>query len=163
MSLQDLFEAPLQGNTILLHVVMLNSSLNSCFCFFQGILQDVEHRHFWLKDLFGQDICEDIKDAEILLRSIMSAPGVPKLIPIYNGLFMPSLPHATGNCIFSVCNSSISIRYNNLYQFLETLSFHRAGRYTTFNLTSTYPIFSQPRPPPFWIEFVKVGLFQCTF
>jgi hypothetical protein len=82
----------------------------------RGILFDIEHNGFWLKE-WGQrpqQVDEAIRIASELVAS------TPKLIPVYKHRMIPSEPHLAGNPVFSVHQTDIIYYGLDLRDYLRT-------------------------------------------
>jgi hypothetical protein len=69
----------------------------------QGVLFDVEHNGFWLKEWGSRP--DTLTDALRVTSEYVSA--APRLIPIYAHRMMPAEPHSPGNPVFSVHQTDI--------------------------------------------------------
>ena len=80
-----------------------------------GILFDIEHNAFWMKD-FGERP-DDLQTALDIATTHIGK--MPKLIPIYAHRFMPDDPHKAGNPVFSIHQTDIIYYGRDLEDYLE--------------------------------------------
>jgi hypothetical protein len=69
----------------------------------QGILFDIEHSGFWLRDWGPRP--DSLAEACQIASDLIAA--APKLIPIYGHRMIPDEPHLPGNPVFSVHQTDI--------------------------------------------------------
>jgi hypothetical protein len=112
---------------------------------FDGICFDIEHNDFWL-DEWG-DRPSDLKAAfEIARRAYQQAPV---LIPIFSHRYIPSIPHDSGNPIFSVYQTDIIYYGADLLDYLENDFGSKSGP-----ANHIFP--SSPRQIPFWSKLAEM-------
>ncbi len=81
----------------------------------EGILFDVEHNAFWMKDWGPRPV--DLQAAFTI--ATMHIGNAPKLIPVYSHRYMPDRPHEAGNPVLSVHQTDIIYYGLDLEDYLE--------------------------------------------
>lgn len=81
----------------------------------EGMLFDIEHNSFWYAQ-WG-DKPSELEEAFSICKDRFKA--VPRLVPIYSHRYIPSIPHESGNPIFSVYQTDIIYYGEDLKEYFN--------------------------------------------
>jgi hypothetical protein len=107
----------------------------------EGICYDIEANHFWL-DRWGPRP-DSLDEACAVAR--WHVEQAPKLIPLYSHRYLPDMPSAAGNPIFSVYQTDIILYGADLPAYLAA----------EFGVPNPYPPPDRPRWIRLWSELVE--------
>jgi len=108
---------------------------------YEGIRFDVENNNFWLP-AWGERPTDAEARSEIVRQAILEAP---RLVPVFSHRFVPNVPNANGNPVFSVHQTDIIYYGNDLADY-----FHRE-----FGVPLPGWAARAPRPIRFWDEALE--------
>jgi hypothetical protein len=113
---------------------------------FDGIAFDIRMNHYW-RSAWGVRPPSVESAVDIAMNYLRQAPV---LIPIYAHVYVPSYPHLEGNPIFSVYQTDIIHRGEDLAEYLLWLSRDESQQ------NEEPPVFSDTyRYIPFWTDMAR--------
>lgn len=108
----------------------------------EGILFDIRHNNFWMKD-WGEK--PENSDAQLALAR-EKLQNVPKLIPVFLHRYLPSEPLRAGNPVLSVYQTDIIYYGNDIPDYLSNEF--------SFDLPEGFFPPAEPDEVPFWSYFL---------
>jgi len=105
-----------------------------------GILFDIQNNGFWY-DAWGYRPTSFVQQKNIAEEHFRKSP---KLIPIYSHRYIPSLPHETGNPIFSIWQTDI------IYYGFDLATYFQKE----FALPETFKSPEKPKYIAFWSDMI---------
>jgi hypothetical protein len=109
---------------------------------FEGVAFDIEHNDFWWRDWGARPAA--LTDAIEVARQRVAA--APRLIPVYSHRYMPAVPLAAGNPVFSVYQTDVIYYGSDLSDYIAAeFGRQRHGRGGT----------DKRRSIPFWSDLAE--------